>query len=216
MAEFDSADLLQKLKNELRRPTNDAQVVDTDLYDLLTEGCRHVQVLMAAHGMEQNALWEQATTSDTKTYTITGTPQAILEVRDGRAGPLQRLGPDSDPNTNLVWQGTSFLVPNDQTRVYANGLWVRYTPLHVQISASVAPTLLPARARYLAVFKAAELWMDRGGYRDATVFSNKFGRMAWGDPSIPGDQGLIGAMKQPFVITTSNSPDWWRSGDLRR
>lgn len=216
MAEFDSADLLQKLKSELRRPTNDAQVVDSDLYDLLTEGCRHVQSLLAAHGLEQNAQWEQCTTTDSKTYSLTGTPRGTLEVRYGRAGPLLTLGPDSDPNTDLVWQGQTFLVPNDQTRTFTNGLWVRYTPLHVQISASVAPTLLPSRMRYLAVMKAAELWMDRGGYRDATVFSNKFGRMAWGDPSIPGDQGMVGALKQPFVISTSNAPDWWRSADLRR
>lgn len=207
---------MARLKSELRRPTNDAQVVDTDLYDLLTEGCRHVQTVLAAHGFEQNAVWEQATTSDNKTYSLVGVPQAIIEVRDGRAGPVLTLGPDSSPNTDLVWQGQTFLVPNDQTRTFTNGLQVRYTPLHVQISASTAPTLLPSRARYLAVFKAAELWMDRGGYRDATVFSNKFARMAWGDPSIPGDQGIIGALKQPFVISNA-PPNWWtNNGDFRR
>lgn len=210
MAEFDSADLLSKLKNELRRPTADAQVVDSDLYDLLTEGLRHVQQLLAAHGFDQNAVWELATTSDQKTYSVTGEPMAIMEVRDGRNGVNMVLGPDSDPNTDLVWQGASFLVPNNETRTFVNGLYVRYTPTHVQISASVVPTLKPSRGRYLAVFKAAELWMDRGGYRDATVFSNKYHRMAFGNPDIPGDQGIVTAMKQPFVIAQS-TPAWWRS-----
>jgi len=214
MAEFDSADLLAKLKRELRRPTSDAQIDDTDLYELLTEGCRYTQALMAVHGFEQNASWELATTADNMTYTITQTPVGILEIRDGRSGPVLQLGPDSDPSTDLVWQGTTFLVPDNQTREFGNGLWVRYTAQHPAISASVEPTLLPARNRYLAIYKAAELWMDRGGYKDATVFSNKLHRMAFGDPSMPGDAGVISAMKQPFAISGS-APRWWTSGDLR-
>jgi hypothetical protein len=200
---------LAKVKRELRRPAGDAQIDDADLYELLTEGCRYAQQLLAVHGFEQNAEWEQATTSDSKTYTIDGTPMGVIEARDGRNGTVLVLGPDSDPQTDLVWQGSTFLVPNNETRTFGSGLWVRYTPQHPAMSAAVQPTLSPSRARYLAVFKAAELWMDRGGYKDATVFSNKLHRMAFGDPSIPGDVGLVSAMKQPFVVANS-PPTWWR------
>lgn len=215
MAEFDAADCLAKLKRELRRPTSDAQVDDTDLYELLTEGARYAQQLLATHGFEQNAAWEEATTADSMTYTILYEPYGPLEVRSGRNGSSLVLGPDSDPSTDLVWQGTTFLVPNNETRTFANGLWVRYTKTHGVISASSAPTLKPTRARYMAIFKAAELWMDRGGYKDATVFSNKLHRLAFGDPSMPGDVGLVGGLKQSFMLS-AHPPAWWHSSDLSR
>lgn len=211
MAEYDSADCLARLRRELKRPTNDAASNDTDdLYALLTEGMRYVQAVFAAHGLEHNTVWEQAATADAGyTYTITGEPVGPLEVRNGRDGVVMILGPDSDPITDLVWEGSRFRSPDNTPLTATNGLWVRYTPEHPAVNAGTNPTLVPIRGRLAGIYRAAELWMDRGGYRDATVFANKGAKLLFGDPAVFGDVGLIGARKQAFTRRPS-AREWWR------
>jgi hypothetical protein len=216
VAEWDIADLLLRLQRELKRPANAIDVDTATLYTDLTEGLRWTQTLLSAHGMDDNAIWEEATTSDNKVYSLTQQPQGKLEVRDGRNGRRLQLGADSDPSTDLVWQGLTFLVPDDRERTFGGGLWVRYTPEPAVIDGSGnEPTLMPKRARLLAVYKAAELWMDRGGYRDSAVYANKLQRAAFGDPSSPGDVGIITASKQPWSVMNT-PPEWWHSADFTR
>lgn len=211
MPEFDSSNCLARLRRELKRPTNDAASNNTDdLYELLTEGMRYVQGIMAAHGLDQNAISETATTADSGlTYTITGEPVGQVIARDGPSGITLILGPESDPATDLVWEGTTFRAPDAEPRLFTEGLIVRYTPEHPAMSASVEPTLTPIRGRLAAIYRAAELWMDRGGYRDATVFANKAAKVLFGDPQIPGDIGIIGVRKQAFS-RKSGAREWWR------
>lgn len=212
MTEFSSSDSLLRLRRELKRPTNDAGVDDTDLYQLLTEGMRYTQALMAKHGLTHNAGWEQATTSDTMTYTIASEPEGTYTLRDGRNGTLLVVGEDGDPGVDLVRSGLTFLVPNQLPRVFANGLWVYYTPEHGEVTTTAEPTLKPLRARLLGIYHAAELWYDRGGYRDSEVYAQKFQKLAFGS-GLPGDVGLIPSKKQPFAVR--NGPYfWWKSNDF--
>lgn len=213
MAEYDSSAMLSLMKLEMKRPTNSPDVDDTILYQDLTEGLRWVSSILAKHGLEMNAVWEQATTSDNMTYTITTQPDVIVMLRDGRNGPFLMLGTDGDPHADLVWQGTTFLVPDNQTRAFGGGLQVRYIPQETAITASVQPTLQPARARLVAVYHAAEIFLGRGGYRDVSFLTAKKSAALFGDPNVPGDCGIIGSRKQAFAGPGQRGPGamWYKS-----
>lgn len=213
MADYDSADMLARLKRELKRPTSDPALDDTDLYQLLTRGLRYTQRLLAKHGLDQNATWELATTSDNQTYTITSEPAGgVLEVRHGRDGPVLVLGPDPDASTDLVWKGTTFIVPDGRTVPFANGIYVHYTPIHGAIDGGGnEPTLAPTEARDIAILHAAMLWFDRGGFRDTTWLDNKIHKLMFGNPAIPGDVGIVGGLKQPFLGQPAKAQAWWRA-----
>jgi hypothetical protein len=209
MSDLDAPDCLARVKRELKRPSSDAAQDDTDLYQLLTEGCRKAQEILARHGFEHNAIWEQATTSDTITYSILYEPVGPMEARDGRTGRLLMIGPDGHSSTDLVWTGEAFLIPEARTKTFSNGLWIRYTPEHGVVNATTAPTLKPTRARLFAIYHAAHLWLDRGGFRDIDWIVAKKQEVLFGDGQ--GDTGIIGR-KQPWQRETGGY-SWHRSPD---
>lgn len=213
MATWDQADMLAKLKLELKRPTNDASLgTDDQLYALLSEGLAYTQALLSQHGLQQNATWEQASTVDTKVYTIAYEPVGPFNCYDGQDSTIPLIvGPEDVAQTDLVWQGLTLLVPRNQLRVFANGLWVFYTREAPAITASIAPALMPTRARKIAVLHAAREWLDRGGYREEVVnaYTVKMSRVLFGDPSIPGDVGIVTSRKRGLSSRGFRDGRWW-------
>lgn len=224
MADFDSADLLSRFRGLIRIGTNTADSSDAELYGLLSNAQHRLIQILAAH-----CPWTQVTAPTALTSTDSGVtytfgsgvyPLGHLELYNGVDGPrLLPLGYGDNLWDGYVLEGATIRFPGNRARTFANGLYARYIAVPSAISASVEPTLKPSYARQGIVYDAASEWSHQGGAVDPAPYDAMLQKFLWGDPRMPGDVGLLGALKtqanhRGIAAGRGLGGAWWRGGDF--
>jgi hypothetical protein len=224
MADWDSADLLARVKALTDSPTLDNSMTDAKWYTLLSNAQQRMYRVVASHVPEVlvGAPLALSTADGGYTYTFANSvvPMGLAEVRHGTTGEILIPGAAFSDYADFVWEGATIRMPNGTHRTFANGLYARYVAPPSAISATVQPTLLPADARILLVYSAADEWATMFG-RDPAPYARMCQKELFGDPMMPGDVGIIGRLKQSVFgrgadAGTPASVYWWRQGDWVR
>src|SRR3990167_9532111 len=167
MANFDSADLLSRVKALLNRPSTDEAISDAQYYVMLGDGQRRVVSLLAFHAPE--AMYGAPTllsTADSGTSYTFGTdadganicPIGHIELRSSKTGAMIPPASDWDPTTlAFIYNGSDTIRwPGQKSRTFSDGPYARFVTPPGLLNASTAPTLKPLYARELIVYDAAE------------------------------------------------------------
>lgn len=215
MATWDSADLLARCKRDSGVPSTTEFPADTDWFAWMTEAQVEYYRIFASivPWMLIEAPTIMSTADGGKTYTFASdiTPLAvhIYETLNGR---LLLPGAYWDSGADYHWEGNKIRMTRDQTRTFASGPYAQYVTAPSTISDSVEPTLVPADARQLLVYRTLVKWATRGGYRDPRPFQAMEDKIWVGNPAV-GDHGLLGAYKKqnPFSGTEAHitNPSLW-------
>lgn len=218
MAYLDSADLLAKAKLLARRPSTDEEMADADWYNFLTQAQDYWVRIISQHapGLLCGAPTQLTTADSGYTYTFSTVPVAVLEVTSGKGGTPVVVGQYYDPQAEFTWEGESTLrVARNTTRTFSSGLWARWVAMPSAISGAAEPSL-PAQYRLLLVPRACILWARRGGARDPSPYIAEEQRLWAGDPGVPGDVGLLGALKKKawHQNSASGAVPFWRTGSM--
>lgn len=223
MAQWDSVDLLAKLKRVLARPATDEDkgpadaTTDIFLYELLTDGQLYWVTELAAHVPDLAGMYtvEQLATADAGlSYDFSADPLGHYEIREARNTRLLVPGAEWDPAADFIPAGKKIRFPGGRTKQFASGPWARYVKTPTVIAAGTEPVIQPPQARQLVVYHAAGLWASRGGLRDPQPYWDLETRTAFGDP-LRGTVGLVGSLKQAAFMAgaaglPSGQDDWWR------
>jgi hypothetical protein len=178
VASYDSADLLARLRTQLRRPSTDETLTDAQGYQALTDA--------------QNAIYEDVFTRSPDS--MTGALVALTSLDGGYTfpfgtdangdaiEPLGHVGIYTSPaavadcawqvNVDYLNEGTRIRIPNGRT--YSGTLYWRGVLPPAAISATSPPSLTPASARVLIVYWAAAEYAGWGDLKDATSYRNKY------------------------------------------
>ena len=223
MADFDSTDLLARLKATLQIESNTADASDASLYTLLSNGQRRMAQIIAAVAPDVNMLaLETLTSSDSgETYALTYYPLSNLELYDGDPNgfPIPPVGYGANQFDGYVLEGKTIRWAGGRSRTFGNGLYARYNRVPAAISASSEPSLKPEDGRQGIVYAAAEEFASQGGAMDPAPYAMLLRRFLYGDREIPGDIGLIGRVQTNSRLR--KRPDghrftpWWRGPDFR-
>lgn len=217
MATWDTADLLQRCRDEAQEPSSGTTTTAAQWYTLLSNAQHRVYRLFAQHVPHVLAGAPTAMTSSDGGYTYSvpsgAYPIGLAEIRDGRNGPLLVPGADFSNVADFVWEGDAIRIPHGRTRTFANGLYIKYIVPPTVIDASTEPTLTPDWARILLVYDAVEEWAGQGSLRDPAMWAAKFAKAAFGDGV---DVGIIGTLKGQIVnqgadAAQGGSAYWWRT-----
>lgn len=198
MADFDAADLLSRFQTVTGLGSNTTDTSTTAIYALLSNGQRRMAQVLAAHCPWTQITAPTAITSSDSgvTYTLASYPLGHFELYDGVAGPqILPVGYGQNAWDGYVLEGQTVRWPGNRARTFANGLYARYLAVPSAISGSSAPTLKPEYARQGIVYMAASEWAHHGGDVDPAPYDELLQQFLWGDPRMPGDVGLIGALK---------------------
>lgn len=218
MAQYDSADLLARLRVALQRPSLDEAYTDDMLYSFLEEAQSYWMGQLAAHVPELNySPPELLTTTDGGyTYQLGSEPLGgHIEVRNGRDGNL--LFPSTDWGSgDVVLEGQTLRIPGGRSRLFPSGIYARYIKAPGLLNASNPPVMKPTFCRLLLVPRAAILYCIRGEARNPAPYEMQELRLWAGDPRIPGDTGYLGQLKTQFlgagvVAADWGDPAWWRN-----
>ncbi len=213
MADWDSVDLLLRLRDAVARPATDAALTSDRGYRLLSDAQRDVGYTLAQHIPWVNyGAPVQLTTSDQKVYTLPGDPTPewmgrLLVMRTLDGEPLLEGGYD-DWGADYCVEGVASI------RITAGRTWtgdapyVRYMAKPGAISDTLPPTLLPLDVRAAVVWTAAALFARRGGLRDAQPYLDQAYTILWGNPAT-GQPGLIPSYKDQQSGAGAVTP-WWR------
>ena len=205
MATWDSADLLARCKRQSGVPSTTEFPADTDWYAWLTEAAGYYTSVWATHCPWFLMSAPTLLTSADGGYTYplpTSTRVLAVEIYDTNPrGRLLRAGAFWDPGADYVWEGNQIRIPQGKTKTWSGGPYARYVAEPGDVAAATEPTLQPDYARILLVDHAVALWSERGGMRDPAPFWQRERKRAWGDPTMPGDVGIIGNLKlqNPFL-----------------
>lgn len=224
MTLFASADLLSDFKFFANRTSNDASLTDAQIYRLLTLGQQQVAASIAAvfprQMMGAPALM---TTSDAGvTYVISGTDEdgdsptpfghAEVYATNPNGGELFGSSYAGGGWGDFVLEGNTLRAAGGQARTFAAGPYIRYVAMPGTLSASSAPTLKPAAARPLIVYRALVLWANRGGTRDGRPYEEMY-QQAWRGTG-NGDWGLLGLLHTQYkgsMDSALEGVNWWRA-----
>ena len=211
---WSSSDLLARCKRLLNRPTVDAGMGDEEWYAFMTEGqAKWYEIMASRVPFVLYAAPELLTTSDdgaTYAFSSTPFPGGHIEIRTSRSGAVASIGEDWDAGADFTWEGDKLRVPDGKTRTFSAGPYARYIAAPTVIDADTEPTLKPPSARRLIVYDACAMAAVRLGTHDPATFRDLEQRTAWGDPRVPGDVGLIGALRTQ-VFQGAYSGAWWRN-----
>jgi len=204
---YDSADLLSRVKRLAQRPTSDEEMSDADWYALLTDAQRYYYGLFAVHCpyVLMGAPVLLTSTDGGYTYPFaSGVFPLAVEVYDSLTGRLLRPGTYWDSNADYVWESTQIRIPLGATKSFAAGPYARYVATPGDLTAASGPTLVPAHARMLLVYRSVAEWARQGGYRNPGPFEAMELRLWAGVPG-SGDIGIMGALKtqNPFYGATA-------------
>lgn len=197
MAQYDSADLLARLKVFLLRPATDERIDDPTLYQFLEEAQTYWMGVLAQHAPEHNyGPPELMTTSDGGvTYTTTAVPLSNVEVLASVRGPPLFPGPYWGPG-DFTREGQIIRMCGGQARQFGGlGPYARYVATPGLLNAGTPPVLKPAHMRLLLIPRAAYIFSSQGGVLDPTYCLQAEQRLWSGDPNIAGDTGFLGALK---------------------
>lgn len=223
MAQYDSADLLARVKLMAKRPALDEDITDAQWYIYLEEAQTEWMALLAAHVPEFNySAPELMTTPDLgETYTLAAEPLGgHLEIRASRDGVVLNSGPEWSENADYTPEGQIIRIPSRRRRIFSNGPYARYVKAPGLLSAAVQPVLKPAWCRLLLIPRACFKWASAGGVRDPSYYDAIEQRMWAGDPDKAGDVGFLGTLKtQHFTsgmaAVASHDQPWYRNPDMR-
>lgn len=202
MAEWDSADLLAKMKLFAKRPTVDAALSDpADYYTWLTEAQREWLTTLAVHVPEANiGAPVKLVTADgglTYTYPNGAWPEGHVELRVSRTGVLLVPGSEFDVDADFTVEGAGIRMVNNKARTFADGPYARFAPTPGVIDGSTQPVLKPQRALILVVYRALQLMCARLDLDD-TRWRKLEQDTAWGDPLRPGSVGIVPGLKAQY------------------
>lgn len=223
MTLYASADLLSDFKFFANRTANDSALTDAQIYRLMTLAQQQVAAnLMAVFPrMMMTAPSLMTTTDGGYTYQINATDEDGDAVTPfGHAEVYGRL-----PNGgelygasygggwgDVVFEGNKIRIPGMETRSYSAGPYIRYNAMPGTLSASSPPTLKPANARQLIVYRALELWAQRGGTRDPRPYQEMYAT-AWRGTG-GGDHGILGQLHTQYKGMNDAALEgvyWWRN-----
>lgn len=199
MADWDSADMLQRCRDEAQEPEMGSTTTAAQWYRLLTAAQHRVYQLFAMHcpHVLVGAPVQLITNDDGHTYEFPSAvyPLGYAELREGENGRVLFSGPNWSVAADFVFEGKQLRIPNGQTRTFSGGLYARYITPPGTLDAVTEPTLEPDWARILIVLDAVKEWAGQGALRDPTMWAQKFQHRWAGDPAISGDVGIMGALK---------------------
>lgn len=202
MANWDSADLLARFKLHALRPTNDQQITDTQIYQLLADAQFDYYQVFATHCPHVliGAPAAMSTADSGVTYTFASSVRPLyVEIFDSATGRLLVPAAYWDGCGDYVWEGDNIRMVRGRSRSFTP--YARVIAPPTVLASGVEPVLVPDYARILLVHRAVATWALRGGLRDSAPFEKKEKDEAWGDPQRPGDIGIIGNLKtqNPFA-----------------
>lgn len=204
MATWDSADLLDRCKRTAKRPATDAQITDTDWFAWLTEAQSHWLKVIATQAPEsQYGAPAILTTSDSgKTYKFPNNdwPVGHIELRQSPTGRLLRPGPEWDAGADYVLDGDTVRFPGGKSKTFTDGPYARYVADPGVVAVATQPVLKPPSGRMLLVYRACVFWASQGGHRDPAPFAKLEAEAWYGDPTRPGDIGLLGTLKNQILF----------------
>lgn len=216
-----SAELLAACKRLAKRPATDAATTDPDWYAFLTDAEARWKPVIALHapGPMLTAPMKLTAAGDGRTFTFPSSAEPIyVELYRSERG--QRLVPGAydDPGADYVLEGSTVRATAHRQPSYPDGApWARYVTAPATINAATQSTINPARLRILLVYHACGLWASRGALMDPAHFERLEQQAAFGNPNIPGDLGLIGALKWADPASgmaafrhDSEPYAWWR------
>jgi hypothetical protein len=216
MATWDSPDLLSRVKLLAKLPSTDTSMTDANWYSFLTEA----QSLWYSNFVSQAPWWLMGaptllTSADSGvTYTFgAGVYPLAVELYETLDGRLMKPCSYADRSGDYVWEGDNIRFPGNDAKTFSDGPYARWVAPPGAIAAATEPTLQPAHARILLVYRAVALWAATGNLRDPGVFF-ALEKSAWmGRPEV-GDIGILGLLKtqNPFLGASAYASDW--SGSL--
>ena len=173
MSSYDSQDLLLSFNNFAARQTSGDAISDAQKYARLAKAQNQVVEDVAARHPEcmyptaAYGSFPTCTTTDQQVFTFgTGANgYAVSPIGKTRIYPSLACIPDSPwiPGYDYLDEGTQIRIPNNRT--YAGTLYWRGVTQPADISASVQPSIFPASARMLIVYRAVADFL-REGKRD--------------------------------------------------
>lgn len=193
MADWDSADLLARVKRDALRPAADELMDDATWYIYLSEA----QVWW--HGifstMLPGLLWGapalMSTADGGLTYTFPlGVTPSKVQIYESLNGRLLIPCAPWNAGGDYVWEGNKIRFPRNLTKTFPDGApYARYVAPPTKIDAGTQPVLVPDWTRILLPPRACIIWCERGGLRDPQPFEKKendlwIGNMAIGKPGI--------------------------------
>lgn len=219
MALYDSADLLQRLRDRLARPSTDEALPDAMAYRFLGDAQRRLYELLAAHAPEAvlGAPVKLTTADSGATYTF-GTdgdganlvPLGGLVLLASPTGPPIYPASDFDAGTDgFLWNGATIRWPGGRSRTFADGPYARFVAMPTTLDGSTAPTLQPKSARELIVYEAAALAAERLGM-DSTPHRLAFDRR-WPELLLALKTQFSGAGRRAYGTAPYR---WTESSDL--
>lgn len=199
MAEFDTADLVSRCQLYRRRPSTDEATTTPNWYTMLSDAERHWKRIIAAHYPKQMYGAPQALTSSDGGYTYTfpsseQSPLAVL-VLSSPTGTVLNPGPYWSSEHDYVLESGQIRMTLGRARTFADGPYARFVTAPAAITESVTSTIKPVELRQIIVYHACALDAMRGGMDDPAPYEKMAQWAAWGNPNLPGDVGMIGALK---------------------
>jgi hypothetical protein len=202
VADWDSADLLARVKRDGAIPAVDEDMADADWYAYLTEAQIYWHGQFATHFPW--ILWSAPTLLVSADGGITyampgGVNPSKIEVYDAVGGRLLVPGAYWSMGADYVWEGSRIRMPRNVPRSFGDGPYARYIAAPPKIDAATQPVLLPDWARALLPPRALMLWADRGGLRDPAPYQRKENELWYGEPQ-RGQFGILVTLKtqNPF------------------
>lgn len=202
MADWDSADLLTRVKEMALRPATDAATTDPQWYRLLSDAQVYWHGQFATHfpWVLYSAPTLLVSPDGGVTYDMpAGINPSKVEVYDAIGGRLLIPGAYWSMGADYVWEGKKIRMPRGVPRSFGDGPYVRYIAAPVSITAAVQPVLLPDWARILLPPRACMFWADRGGLRDPAPYQRIENALWYGEPQ-RGQFGILVTLKtqNPF------------------
>lgn len=209
MAWTSSAELLAAFRSECGLPSvNDEFPSDSSgdnrIYDYLS--LAQQEVVREIASIAPRSQWptspEKLTTADGGfTYSFASYPFGHVDIRESRTGRLLVPGAEWDTSADYVPLGQTIRMTDNRQVTFTDGPYGFYAAIPPDISDSQEPTLEPSHARQLILWRALSKWAKKGGLRDPSPFDAEYQRIAWGDPRLPGDIGLVGALRVQYART---------------
>lgn len=219
MADWDSVDLLDRLRRELGRKAlgaSDTELDTTTGYQMLSNAQLEVARELAVQVPEFNQVVAEAlTTADSKTFTLNPSTKGwigpIIVYSDStlRGYPLKSGDPWDCASDYAVVADNAILLTCGRTRTFTP--YVIYNLKPGVISAVTAPVLKPQEARIAVIYLAAAMWAGIGGYRDPGPYYAAYRRALFGGD---GMTGIVTEAKKRRQQGIGRANAWWRSPDL--
>lgn len=242
MTPWDADDLLVRCKRQAMEPDISQVTTPEDWYAMLTQAEAHWKPIIAAHYpgpmYGPPTLMLAPPSGDPTTGMLFAFPDPTdplqpcvplgqVEVYTSQRGTLMRQGAYWDRGADFVMEGDKIRITNGRSMTFSsNAPWARYvgppgiirgsddtvTPPITMIDSTIQPPYL----RQLLIDHALYLWASRGGFQDPQYYRALEQKDAFGDPDIPGDVGMLGALKLQSTAhgMAGYSHDrriaWWR------